>query len=82
MSHHDDDTERRDPAIPFVTDYVSHDIPMADSFRVMRCSDTSHAHIVLFNEHDEPIAQFTVGPINVENITRACEGIFALPRLQ
>jgi hypothetical protein len=76
--HHDDDR----PDIPSVIDYVSNDVPIADSFQVMRCSDPSHAHIVLLDVDDNPIAQFTVLPHHVETIVIACNGIFSLPRRQ
>jgi len=80
----EDDTERRAPPdVPHVNEIRATDqVPRADHFRVMRCDDRSHAHIVLFDEQERPIADFTVNEINVEHLTRECERVFAAPGLQ
>lgn len=43
-------------------------IPQARYFRLYRCPSCPNAHIVLFNEEDEPFAQFVIGPPNLQMI--------------
>ena len=80
----EDDTEHKAPPdVPHVDEIRAADkVPSADHFRVMRCDDRSHAHIVLFDEQERPIAHFTVNETNVEYLTRECERVFAGPGLQ
>ena len=78
----DEPPGRKIPDVPFVDKYIGTRLPKADTFRVLRCPNTAHAHIVLFDAHDVPFAQFTVGPDNVEHIVATCESVFAMPRKQ
>jgi phosphatidylserine decarboxylase len=50
-------------------------IQQASHFRIYKCSSCPNAHIVLFDENDNPFAQFVVGPINVKRIIQDCERV-------
>jgi hypothetical protein len=52
-------------------------IPLSDRFEVFECVACNNAHIVLFNENDEPFAQMTVGPLQLSVINDGCEDVFA-----
>ncbi len=47
-------------------------IPQARYFRVYKCPTCPNAHIVLFDENDNPFAQFVVGEVNVKRIVDDC----------
>jgi hypothetical protein len=51
-------------------------IPLSFRFEVFECIACPNAHIVLFNENDEPFAQMTVGPIQLGVINAGCEQVF------
>ena len=42
--------------------------PSAHHFHVYQCPRCDSAHVVLFDEHDLPIAQMTMGPDQVETL--------------
>lgn len=52
------------------------EIPQARYFRVYYCPSCPNAHIVLFNEEDEPFAQMVIAPYNLRNITRDCTRVY------
>jgi hypothetical protein len=57
-----------------ITDFPD-PIPQASYFRVYKCPTCPNAHIVLFDENDDPFAQFVVGQVNVKRIVEDCERV-------
>lgn len=52
-------------------------IPSAHYFKFYTCGDADHLHVVLFDEHDEPFAQLTIGTVNVDSINTAADEHFS-----
>lgn len=65
-----------------MTDHIPHTdelrgpIPSATYFRIHRCNDRSHVHVVLFDADDVAFAQFTIGRQNLDRLTIDAEAVF------
>lgn len=53
----------------------------ADHFQVFHCPTCRNAHVVLFDENDEPFAQMTVGPTQLRVINDGCHAVFELKKV-
>ena len=60
------------------TDELRGPIPSATYFRVYRCNDCTHVHVVLFDADDVAFAQFTIGRHNLDRLTGDGERVFAM----
>jgi hypothetical protein len=61
-----------------LADLTQENVPLSDHFEVFECESCPNAHIVLFDDKDEPFAQMTVGPQQLATINAACEHVFAV----
>lgn len=64
------------PDIPHIRELDSYEFPQARSFRVHYCHSCPNAHVVLFDDQDEPIAQFVIGKLNLQRLITDANVIF------
>lgn len=57
-------------------DYPDEGIESAVRFEVCECPSCPNAHIVLYNEANEPFAQMTLGPSQLRTLIGGCEEVF------
>jgi hypothetical protein len=63
--------------VPHVSELDVTSLPTAHHFKIMRCDDRSHAHVVLFYEDNTPFAQLTLGRVQCDALDRECDKVFA-----